>query len=85
MTKVAELYGLPTFVSAKWKNVVELQQCPFLNRKCLKNRKSEADLDDWHLHHDLRAKDSAASHDLSVPALGAQPDFCGLRSPPDAS
>ena len=44
MTKVAELYGLPTFVSAKWKSVVELQQCPFLNRKCLKNRKSEADL-----------------------------------------
>jgi hypothetical protein len=40
-TKVAELYGLPTFRPANWKAVAGTQQCPFLNRKCLKNRKSE--------------------------------------------
>lgn len=40
-TKVAELYGLPSFRPAEWKAVALAQQCPFLNRKCLKNRKSE--------------------------------------------
>ncbi len=39
-TKLLELYGLPTFQSTAWKNVVSAQQCLFLNRKCLKNRKS---------------------------------------------
>ncbi|HEY7428650.1 MAG TPA: NotI family restriction endonuclease [Gemmataceae bacterium] len=39
-TKVAELYGLPTFQLVDWKSVVETQRCPFLDRKCLKNRKS---------------------------------------------
>jgi hypothetical protein len=44
MTKVAELYGVPTVMSADWTDVVKRQTCPFLNRKCLKNRKSEADV-----------------------------------------
>lgn len=44
VTKVAELYGLPTFAPAKWKDLVRRQACPFLGRKCLKNRKSEAEL-----------------------------------------
>ncbi len=44
MTKVAELYGLPTFQPADWKTVAVRQQCPFLDRKCLKNRKSESDI-----------------------------------------
>ncbi len=44
MTKVAELYGLPTFAPGKWKAVVKRQECPLLSRKCLKNRKSEAEL-----------------------------------------
>ena len=44
MTKVAELYGLPTFASANWKRIVQAQRCPFLGRKCLKNRKSEPDV-----------------------------------------
>jgi len=44
MTKVAELYGLPTFQPADWKTVAEAQQCPFLSRKCLKNRKSDAEI-----------------------------------------
>jgi Restriction endonuclease NotI len=43
-TKVAELYGLPTFQPANWGTVVPAQQCPFLNRKCRKNRKSEPNL-----------------------------------------
>jgi hypothetical protein len=44
VTKVAELYGLPTFQVADWLAVTTSQQCPFLGRKCLKNRKSEPDL-----------------------------------------
>lgn len=43
-TKVTELYGLPTFQSADWKSVAQEQECPFLNRKCLKNRKSEPEV-----------------------------------------
>jgi len=41
-TKVAELYGLPTSQEADWAAVVAAQRCPFLDRKCRKNRKSEA-------------------------------------------
>jgi Restriction endonuclease NotI len=40
-TKVAELYGLPTFRPADWKAVIAAEQCPFLGRKCRKNRKSD--------------------------------------------
>lgn len=43
-TRVAELYGLPTFQPANWNAVSTAQQCPFLSRKCLKNRKSEPEL-----------------------------------------
>jgi len=43
-TKVAELYGIPTFRPANWTPIVAAQRCPFLNRKCLKNRKSEPDI-----------------------------------------
>ncbi len=43
-TKIAELYGLPTFQPAAWKAVAAAQHCPFLNRKCLKNRKSEPEI-----------------------------------------
>ena len=43
-TKVAELYGLPTTQDADWAAVVAGQKCPFLNRKCRKNRKSDADV-----------------------------------------
>jgi hypothetical protein len=44
LTKVTELYGLPTFHSADWQDVATAQRCPFLNRKCLKNRKSEPEI-----------------------------------------
>lgn len=40
MTKVAELYGLPSTQPADWRAVATSQLCPFLDRKCLKNRKS---------------------------------------------
>lgn len=43
-TKVAELYGLPTFRPADWKNVATAQACPFLDRKCRKNRKSASEV-----------------------------------------
>jgi hypothetical protein len=43
-TKIAELYGLPTFQPASWKAVAAGQHCPFLNRKCRKNRKSEPEI-----------------------------------------
>ncbi len=43
-TKVAELYGLPTFQPADWQQVAAAQGCPFLNRKCLKNRKSQPEI-----------------------------------------
>lgn len=41
-TRVAELYGLSTRLPVDWKAVAPLQHCPFLDRKCRKNRKSEA-------------------------------------------
>lgn len=41
MTKVAELYGNSTKHSLSWGDIVSIQNCPFLARKCLKNRKSE--------------------------------------------
>src|SRR5271155_2105802 len=47
MTKIVELYGLPTnSLPAKktWEKVLSAQQCPFLGRKCLKNRKSQPEL-----------------------------------------
>lgn len=42
-TKVAELYGLPTVVNPPqgWDKIAAEQHCPYLTRKCLKNRKSE--------------------------------------------
>ena len=40
MSKVAELFGLSTSGKHDWKQVVETRWCPFLNRLCLKNRKS---------------------------------------------
>lgn len=44
MTKVVELYGNPTNQSLIWSDIASNQNCPFLSRKCLKNRKSEPDI-----------------------------------------
>lgn len=44
MTKVAELYGNSTDQPLAWFDIVTQQNCPFLSRRCLKNRKSEPDM-----------------------------------------
>ncbi|QKI88906.1 NotI family restriction endonuclease [Thiomicrorhabdus xiamenensis] len=42
---IAEIYGISIYNNtADWNNLIEQQQCPYLGRKCLKNRKSEAEL-----------------------------------------
>lgn len=43
MSGIAELYGISTEMAADWPRIVAAQHCPFLGRKCLKNRKSEPD------------------------------------------
>lgn len=46
MSEVVELFGHPTAnqTGVDWKNVVQTQGCPYLNRKCLKVRKSQPDI-----------------------------------------
>lgn len=44
-SKVRELFGRPARNDGTdWRTVVAQQQCPFLARKCLKNRKSEPEI-----------------------------------------
>ncbi len=42
MTRILELYGISTDARQDWPRIIAAQECPFLNRKCLKTRKSEA-------------------------------------------
>ena len=45
MTKIAELYGIETSnTETDWRATAQTQNCPYLNRKCLKNRKSQPEL-----------------------------------------
>lgn len=44
MSKLAELFGVSTIGKQDWKQVVEKSWCPFLNRHCLKNRKSNPNI-----------------------------------------
>ncbi|MBE5394358.1 hypothetical protein HT747_04175 [Brevibacillus borstelensis] len=45
MSKVVELFGQPTSESKlNWADIVSSQHCPYLDRKCLKNRKSEPEI-----------------------------------------
>ncbi len=46
MSKVTELYGLPTESTQQinWKSIVKGQRCPFINRKCIKVRKSAPEI-----------------------------------------
>jgi hypothetical protein len=44
VSKVRELFGHSTGSTRNWATAVAAQQCPFLGRKCLKNRKSEPDI-----------------------------------------
>jgi hypothetical protein len=44
MSKVVELFGRSTTApNGQWQTIVEEQQCPFLNRRCYKVRKSDSD------------------------------------------
>ncbi len=43
--RIVELFGIPTIASdIDWKKIVKEQYCPFLERVCLKVRKSQPDL-----------------------------------------
>jgi len=44
MSKIAELYGISTELDAEWPAIIAAQPCPFLQRKCLKNRKSQPEI-----------------------------------------
>ena len=46
MTKIAEIFGIPTSSSDEvdWEVLVERQHCPYTSGKCVKVRKSEPDL-----------------------------------------
>ncbi|MEO0250505.1 MAG: hypothetical protein ABIN58_13470 [candidate division WOR-3 bacterium] len=46
MNKITELIGVSTEKGAavNWKGLVKAQQCPYLGRKCLKNRKSQPEI-----------------------------------------
>lgn len=41
---VTELYGIPTSESTEWPAIVAAEHCPFLNRRCVKTRKSTPEL-----------------------------------------
>jgi hypothetical protein len=44
-SKISELFGVPTALQGVgWKITVARQHCPYLDRKCLKNRKSQPDI-----------------------------------------
>ncbi len=44
MSRIVELYGTITTSNADWPKILADEQCPFLKRKCLKNRKSAPEL-----------------------------------------
>ncbi len=44
MTEILELFGASTSTTADWQALLDQQQCPFLQRKCIKVRKSEPKL-----------------------------------------
>ena len=44
MTGVLELFGNPVSDDQDWRSIAESQHCPFLQRKCVKIRKSEPDV-----------------------------------------
>ena len=46
MSKISELFGHPAVENTEidWEKVVREQQCPYLGRTCLKNRKSTPEI-----------------------------------------
>ncbi len=43
-TKITEFFNFSTSTQQDWKNIVDSQHCGYLQKKCLKNRKSQADI-----------------------------------------
>lgn len=41
MKRPVEFYGTPSASKANWRRILTEQQCPFLGRKCIKQRKSD--------------------------------------------
>lgn len=44
MSDVLELFGQPTLVDLDWRSIAAQQACPFLDRKCIKIRKSQPEI-----------------------------------------
>ena len=43
--KINELFAIPTFSeNVDWQDILERQYCPFLDKKCVKIRKSQPDI-----------------------------------------
>lgn len=44
MSDVLELFGQPTLADLDWRSIASQQACPFLDRKCIKIRKSQPEI-----------------------------------------
>ena len=45
MTKIKELFGIPTKrTDEDWKEILKNQKCPYTGKKCIKVRKSNAEV-----------------------------------------
>lgn len=45
MTKIKELFSVDTELdNINWSEIIDKQYCPYINKKCLKNRKSQAEI-----------------------------------------
>jgi hypothetical protein len=44
MSRISELFGVEASAHVDWRDLVERQHCPYLDRKCLKVRKSQAEI-----------------------------------------
>lgn len=44
MSKIVELYGSPTDATSDWPRLIAGQECPYLQRRCLKTRKSQPEI-----------------------------------------
>lgn len=46
MTRISELFGIGTSIepTPEWARIVDECNCPYLRRKCIKNRKSESEI-----------------------------------------
>lgn len=43
-TKITEFFNFSSATNQNWKSIVDSQHCGYLQKKCLKNRKSQADI-----------------------------------------